>query len=234
MKIDTKARNLYVYFHLLYYNSEFPDSIASLMTKWDSPYLKNPLGYYSQIQPQKALQAFRGIAIKQRKSYLESLKHDQQRKDFQNDIKFFLERFDFGDEWHESISDLVISFWLDPPAFPFHIYLRGKDQKQRVVLDLDASVERDDLVRAWPIIKLMKRMARPFAKSPKITQRSIDDLSLLIQEKKLSITPQDHLKTDLGKVAEYWKDIEDDSAKADRKRVNVLRAKRHRTKRKLK
>lgn len=146
------------------------------------------------------------------------------------------EKYGIGNHWAKSIIEMIITGFYCPPDTNYISYIDTK--KNKVIIEIDQNVSLNDVKNTWGsnIAELQSKLKE--VKKPRIKKHYWENYSLLYDSNKLK---KDNIKvdydstvgkrlTDLDKVGLLFKNAEDMSEKADKKRAGKLRTARHRAK----
>jgi len=249
MKMNTKGKTIfkngYLFKEQLFTNNDFAVSLKLLVDKWNPSYRdQKPLGYCWSYKDYKEVRKHNKIAYDRRVNFINSLSEGR-ISEFQKDIIVFLDKFNFGKEWLNTIADFILSMWLYPPMFNFLVDENDAESgKQKVLLKLNADTSLDDIKEGWQEIQKQQNNLYPAFKKRYFTKKSFENLSIAILDKKEracgvkeTIDPstgsrQEYKAKDMDIAGSIWDDVEDTSVVADQRRTVNLRQIRRRFKKK--
>ncbi len=235
-------KNWYIFLKLLRSNQWFLLDLRSLLLKWNPEYrAKKSLGHFARYQKYADLKKKNAEAYKIRMLFIEKLSEEKRVVEFMGDIENFLQRFDLGKEWVNSIADFIICGWFHPPTF--NLYISEDDQsknKQRVVLTLNPDTSLKDVKEAWRTIKAAQKKLHPLFKKTNLTKKSFTNLDIAWEDVKTrflkdanefnEVESIEYRRRDIDIVGQIWNSEEDMSTKADQRRKANLRKIRQRFK----
>jgi len=248
MKKSDTYRNLFknshIFWETLHTDKAFSDSIFNLVEKWQSTYMKKPMGFFFTYKHDE-IKKKNALAYSQRVAFVKSL-HRMKSIELKKDIDDFLHENNLGQEWSNTLADLIISWWFYPPTFNLYIKAkRSENNKERITLTLNPDTSIDDITEAWGCIKKQQKELWPNFKRPNFSKASIRNLSIALKDIELRMMKsktnmtlegdewQKYVNTDLDLVANIWEDA-DSSNLDDKRRVIELRTIRKRFKIKIK
>ncbi len=240
-------KNSFIFLDSLYTNKKFSDSITGLVDKWKSEHLKKPMGWFFDSDSYDEVKRKNAIAYSKRTAFINSLSA-QKAIALSNDIDEFLDKNDLGQEWFNTITDFIISWWFSPPIYNLYIKAeKNKKEKRRLVLTLNPDTSVDDIAEAWFWIKKQQKKLWPNFKRQNFSKASMNNLSIALKDIEIRATKgivydtrgedgkiQDDSAIDLDRVGQIWESATNDDEARDRKRVNELRTIRKRFREKYK
>ena len=245
IKGKTLLKNGFLFKEKFFTDNDFAASLKLLIDKWNPTYRnQQSLGYCWSYKEYKEVRKRNKIAYDRRVNFINSL-NGETFLEFEDDIYKFLEKYDLGKEWINTITDFILCLWLYPPPFNLH---SDADKRagghQRVILELNPDTSPDDLAEAWGYIKKQQKELYPLFKRKYFTKKSFTNLDIAIMDIREHLRAvEEEINPNTGKLRKYkrkdtdivgkiWESEEDVSESTDQRRAGNLRQIRRRFKQK--
>lgn len=172
-------------------------------------------------------------AYEKRIRFIEKLDSEKLQK-LSKSIQQILEDNKLGNEWFNSIADIIISNYFCPPFYNFHI---ASDIKNKVSIEINATTSLEDIKKGWGFVKAKQLGAFGKQKKNYFSKKRSEHLTLLQLYKTIRSERPALEDTSIKKlykikdediVGILFQEEDDISEEADKKRVNLIRQIKHR------
>lgn len=216
-------KNDLIFESILYLNkNDFRVKLFELINEYGRK--KEPPGTLNFPLRQNNEQCFKEYLDKCTKNYEEIAYWDpKDRFRFIQSIDDLLASVDLGSEWRSTMLTAICDQWVVPPAQNFSIAKKGKDGKQRIVLELSPSTSLLDIKNAWSLIKHLQKEVWPSYKKKNLSLKVGELREIALADLRKRTTSVDGLCSDATVVADIWENADNISRAADKKRKNRLR-----------